>query len=445
MPNIYINKNTKFQCQNGNAVWFKAQNGDLKTSIMGVEILLDDCSLALIGAPRPGQCNLLPDPTTGAPSPCGAVVVTGNRWYNTTNVTVAGKKALNSGCSIRCPRQGIIRPFKPTYKSIKIDDHAKSIEIDINQSNEKSDQVQTENKGIQAEPQSARGHATTEMAGNNVNLNEGVRNEAVKCQENEKYAICNYKSCGQAGQCPYLSTSHEPTETNESKNAKILSENIGREAFDLYVRECGTIATILFGRNTYSIAHHHIVPVNQCFKQFPEIVKLANYFGYDINNALNGICLPTMNQGYDKQTLELRLEIAFTAMEQLGKQWHKGNHSYKLTDIERISKDVDALLISKSIKSYKSYKASVDEYLEMFRGKLVGESKCFARNYDTESKAFCDAMNHICGKIADKLRKFETEPKKSHSFFVSKIAFYYAYYDVLKDYQNIIFGGENNG
>jgi len=434
LANVYLNKNTRFQCQNGNAVWFKAEKGDKKTSIMGAETLLDDCNLRLIGTPRLGQCNLLLDPSTKAPSPCGAVMVVGNGWCNMSNVSVAGKKVLNSGCSIRCPRQGIIKPFRPTYKFIQVNDNVSNMEVDIAISNKKNNQNQFGNIEVQMKGDIVEDHVTTKK------IEESADSDIMK---NKKYVICNYKSCKQADQCPYFRMSHEPKEINENKNAKILSENMGKELFDLYAQECGAIATTLFGSNTYSIAHHHIIPVNQCFKHFPEIVKLANYFGYDINNALNAICLPTMNRGYDKQPLELRLQIAFTAMDKLGKQWHKGSHSYKLDTIEKISKEADELLISKSIKSYKTYKASVDEYLEMFRSKLVGESKCFVKNYDTESELFCNTMNHICKKVADKLRKFETEPQKSHSFFVSKISFYYAYYDILKDYQDIIFGGEN--
>ena len=414
----------------------------MKTSINGVGILLDDCSLKLIGTPRPGQCNLLPDPSTGAPSPCGALTIMGSGWINTTNVRVSVKKALYNGCLIRCQRQGIIPPFKPTFKFINVNDEVKNINVDIITFHNNQDHLVNFNVSIidtSDENESLDGAIEYSVKMENTSVQE-----AVNFEEKEKYAVCNYRNCKQASQCQYMQTSHKPRETNESKNANILKENLGRESFDLYAKECGEIATTLLGSETYSIAHHHIIPVNQCFKQYPEIVKLANYFNYDINNALNGICLPTMNQGYDKQPLDLRLEIAFLAMEKLGKQWHKGGHSYRLDSIEKISKEVDNLLILKSIKSYKSYKASVDEYLEQFRNKIVSEGKCFAKNYDVEAKLFCDTMNHICLKIANKLRKFETDPKESHSFFVSKIAFYYAYYDVLKDYQDIIFGGENS-
>ena len=34
MGKAYLNKNVKFQCQNGNAVWFNAQNGAVKVKIV---------------------------------------------------------------------------------------------------------------------------------------------------------------------------------------------------------------------------------------------------------------------------------------------------------------------------------------------------------------------------------------------------------------------------
>jgi len=406
----YLNKNVRFRCQNGNAVWFQAKNGNKTVSINGAEILLDDCILNLTGAPHQGQCNLLTDPSTGVPSPCGAINIKSS-WSNSTTLTVSGKKALNSACSISCLRQGTIKPFEQTFESINVDDSS----IPISLGNIKSIDFDS--------------HQTNNTEKQNT-LKEYKQNKEI---EDILYATCNYRNCPKAKNCQYLKTSYQLKESNESKNAKILRNNMGKDFFDLYTKECRLIATT--HREIYSIVHHHIIPVNQCFKNFPELIKLANYYNYDINNTLNGIYLPTMNEGYDKQPVEKKIRIAFIAMEKLEKQWHKGGHIYqgKLNEIEKISKDIDEHL--KDLKPFKDYKTSVDEYLQQFSIKIFEERTCKANK--EEAKNFCNTMNHISKKIALRLQQFISKPSKS--IFVSKMSFYYAYYDILKKYQSILF------
>ena len=116
----YLNKNVRFQCLNGNNVQFQVKKGYKTVFINGSEILLNDSTLNLIGTPHIGQCNLLLDPSTGLPSPCVAINVA-NTWKTSATLTVSGKKALNSSCSVSCFRQGIIQPFKPTLLSINVD------------------------------------------------------------------------------------------------------------------------------------------------------------------------------------------------------------------------------------------------------------------------------------------------------------------------------------
>lgn len=423
MGNLYLNKNVKFKCQDGNRVWFKAQNKDskIKVNINGAEALVDNCSLSLIGAPHPGQCNLFFDPATEQPSPCIAISIPGMGWNNSTNVSVSGKRLLGSSCSIKCLRQGSIKPFEPTYRPVNVDDNVSDTAI----SNTKA--------GI-----SEDSTADTEGENDKQKCEQG-KNSEEKAAERVPYALCDYENCSNAAECEYLKASFEIKEIDGSKNVGMLKENMENGNPDFYKEECRVITSTLFDGKTYTVAHHHIIPAKECFRQYPEIVMLANYYNYDINNALNGICLPTMKKGYGGQERDQKLEIAFEAMRKLGKQWHMGPHtnSKRASEIEKISKEIDDCFINS--KPIKDYKSSVNEYLDQFRNKLEAESKCRKKHFDIESKDFCDAMNHICRKIENKLRKFESDPQKSHSFFVSNMALYYAYYDVLKPYQNDLF------
>lgn len=428
MGKAYLNKNVKFQCQNGNAVWFNSQNGAVKVKIVSSEAIMDDCKLSIIGGIRPGQCNLVLTPN-GTPGPCSAPMVSGS-WNNDSKLKVGGKAVLTSGCSISCPVGGCIKPFKPTLMSITVDDAAKmqSVIISPNQNSDSSTSGEMQVK-------SAENGKSEELF--------AVKTEGTVCKENEnekendeelsvEYALCDYKNCEKAEKCEYLKALSTPKETDESKNAAELKINMGKDAFDLYAGECSDIATSLYGSYMYSIAHHHIIPVNQCFKSFPEIVKLANYYGYNINKAENGISLPTMNLGYDKQPFEMRKKISFTAMDKLGKQWHKGGHKYSC----KISADLDDVLS----RPFLHYKDAVDKELTSFSMMLNEEIKCRSDNYKQQAAEFAKVMDRICERVAKKLRRFEDHPRKSYPCYISKFAFYFAFQEELAGYENELFG-----
>lgn len=428
----YLNMNVRFKCQSGIAVWFKPMPSDSNTKINSANILLDDCKLQLVGPPRPGQCPLNPDKTTGAPLNCLAQTVSG-MWKNQSKVTVSGKKALLTNCSITCPLSGIIKPFNPTIVAINVDNNAKAQEANANDNkggmnshNETGEM--TEEKMIDSKYQS-NNHINNE---NDFASEKSKKGNNSKSVEEVLYALCDYKNCTKADECKYLSTSHCVKETNESKNAKDLRNNLGKDMFDLYAQECGDIATISYESYLYKVSHHHIVPVNQCFKSFAEIVKLANFYGYDINKAENGICLPTMNTGYNKQTLEERKKIAFNAMQTMGKQWHKGGHQYSC----KISAKIDGVLT----RPFLHYKDAVDKELMSYSIKLTDEMKCRTENFEKQSEEFTKIMDHICEKIAKKLRHFEDDARKSYPCYISKFAFYYAFQEELTGYEEELFG-----
>ena len=427
MTDTYLNKNTKFQCRNGNAVWFNPQNGDFKVKVNGAEVLLDDCKLALIGGQRLGQCNLLPDPSTGAPGICTSAMISGT-WKNESRMQISGKGTLTNACLISCPVGGIIKPFKPTTIMLNVDNNAKEQHVNIIEKEE--NKVKKQDSRCELDKNSNKKNTDIVVGSENKSIEEETKINNIT---NEiEYALCDYKNCRKANKCEYLKTPHTLKETNESKNAAELRINMGKDAFDLYAGECGNIATSLYGSYLYSIAHHHIVPANQCFKPFAEIVKLANYYNYNINKAENGISLPTMNLGYDKQPFELRKDISFNAMKVLGKQWHKGGHRYSC----KISAELDNVLP----RPFMHYKDAVDKELTSFSIKLTDEMKCRCDNYEKQAMEFTRMMDHICEKIARKLRRFEDDSKKSYPCYISKLAFYYAFYTELNGYEDELFG-----
>ncbi len=428
MGRKHLNKNCRFKCQNGNAVYFKPTSGDSKTTINGSGALLDNCSLKLIGSPRCGQCNMYVDPNTKGPGKCLETLVSGN-WNNTANVNVSGCGVLNGGCSIVCMAMGgTIKPFRATLNGINVDDAATDVSVTLG-SKEENMRAEHVESGHGTEKEKSDNDSADYVGGNQSDQ----RQSGDKASEDREvpYTLCDYKNCSKADECEYLKTSYGLMETDESKNAAMLKENMQAERFELYAKETRIIETLFYSGKKCSVAHHHIIPANQCFKSFPQIVKLANYYGYDINNANNGICLPTMRQG-DK-------DVVFYAMDKTGMQWHSGPHSYAsfMREIDGVGKKLDFLLIDS--RPIKDYKTSVDELLQQVLANLENNKCCRAENYEEQATQFCKIINHVSKKIDTKLRQFKVSPKSSSPFFVSRKSLYYAYYSLLKDFESDIF------
>ena len=445
MRNKYLNKNTQFICQAGINVRFISRNCVSDVRVAGEGILTDKCILQLVGSPQPGQCPFTPDPAkNGAPpGPCVSVVIGGGGWNNSSSLKIAGQSALKSSCSLNCSQGGVIKPFSPTFANLTVGDNADIVQIELSA---KGGALQkksvTENSGGSAgidKTDSSPGIRTAENrnVGKEVyrtEHNEAASNVSESRSQNDKYALCNSDKCDMAESCPYLKTSCEPAETNESKNAGILQKNMGVHS------DCGKIESCYWKGFPCSVQYHHIIPVNQCFKTFPSLVRLANFYGYDINNKMNGICLPGMSKGYDGKPESEKLEIAFYVMEHLKMQWHKGPHFYSdpFEELKGVSQKADRIFKNER-DHFKTYEKSVNEILQKYQNVLFSRKICRVKNYDLQKKKFCADMDHICKKIELKIREFERDPKKCTGFYVSKKALYYAYYDVLKDYSDEIF------
>ena len=413
MRNKYLNKDTQFICQSGVNVRFISQNCIQNVRVMGKGILTDKCILKLSGTPQPGQCPFTPDPSkNGAPpGPCASVIIGGSGWNNSSSLKISGQSALKSDCSLNCPLGGVIKPSPPTFVSLSVGDDADTVKTESSQKNSI-----TENENVRKE------------------LYHTEHNEVVSDISDDKYALCNSDKCDMAESCPYLKTSCELAETDESKNASILQKNMGLDS------DCGKIESCYWNGFQCSVQYHHIIPVNQCFKEFPSLVRLANFYGYDINNKKNGICLPGMSRGYNGSSEREKLEIAFYVMDRLKMQWHKGSHSYSdpFEEMKGISQKADRIF-KNEMDHFKTYKTSVNEILQKYQNTLFNRKICRAKNYELQKKKFCEDMDHICKKIELKIRDFERDPKKCTGFYVSKKALYYAHYDVLKDYIDEIF------
>jgi hypothetical protein len=104
------------------------------------------------------------------------------------------------------------------------------------------------------------------------------------------------------------------------------------------------------GKGKWTTAAHHLICAILCYGRLKPLVRMGSMVGYNINAKANGEALPTVCNPYpakrwsktgtgDERKLgDKRMEeadkdrVAFWVMQQTGKQWHVGSHSWEQQD-----------------------------------------------------------------------------------------------------------------
>lgn len=133
----------------------------------------------------------------------------------------------------------------------------------------------------------------------------------------------------------------------------------------------------------FTTAAHHLIPANQCLKAFPRLCQMCKVVGYDVNNGVNGMSLPTCGQqalnryarasGGHAKYGDLddadKKNAAFAIMKGFGKQWHVGHHNWSLgidleTDNEPHPSNYDKLVKQKLRKLESKFKSQGKQICE---------------------------------------------------------------------------------
>ncbi|MGL5963228.1 MAG: AHH domain-containing protein [Fusobacteriaceae bacterium] len=257
-------------------------------------------------------------------------------------------------------------------------------------------------------------------------LKEKKNSENSKTKKDKERKFCNEAECEQSDKekfknCKYRKKTNE-VDNNAAKLRTNLNTNTDKKDKDDF-DEISTLKKEENGKkNSCRIAAHHIISGKQVFQDLSEIVKLTQGVGYDINCAENGIFLPTneSNFGYDKKKIitdNEKIFSAYRAMDELGRQWHAGKHSYKIPK-DILNKNIEL----NEIKNYaETVRKKVQEKFKIERYKQT------CRDKDEQKKKIIEKMNQISLEIKEKLRDFKQNPQNSYPYFVSKVAVEYAY------------------
>ncbi|MBR0260460.1 MAG: AHH domain-containing protein [Selenomonadaceae bacterium] len=180
-----------------------------------------------------------------------------------------------------------------------------------------------------------------------------------------------------------------------------------------------------YGKSRWSYQSHHIICGNQVFAPHVEIVRLANFFGYDINNALNCIRLVSREDDYGAKPGG-KSASAYDIMSLSKIQWHLGGHSYKFSpkETERIKKRIRYFKKNGGDKIL-NYSELLSAELTKIESALTAQRVC--KNDERQKKIFIERMNNLSRKVKAALGSFAEKPQQSFPFYVSKEAYTFAF------------------
>ena len=245
-------------------------------------------------------------------------------------------------------------------------------------------------------------------------------------QDERKNLLCPYSS--DSAKCK--SCAYPQAGTQVDNDAAKLFANYTKHTQDAANRDaCDAHYYEIFaqyGKTHWSYQSHHIISGNQIFAPHTELVRLANFYGYDINNALNCIRLVSREDDYGQKPGG-KAASAYDAMSLSKIQWHLGGHSYKFSpeESQRIRAQINFYTKQNFSGELKNYAQLVSAELDKIETALRGRAVC--RNTDRQKAAFLQRMNNLSAKVKAKLAAFTDKPQRSFPYFVSKEAYAFAF------------------
>ena len=398
-----------------------------------------------------GSCQFLTNtiPQIGVPKPCPCKMSsTLAMWLGFSKNSACGSKMLLESSKIFCNVAGVQLEFKTagTNKTFQ----GNSISLSpippvsplIITPNEKFNAPEHSFAEKISSPEKIRPNLMCKSSGgkcnNRAEFNVPEHSFAEKISSPEKIRpnlICKGRGGKYCADCKYWSDRREtvPSGTNSKKLRDNYNAAKNHDEYDLYFDK---VVAPNEAANGWSDAAHHIISGEQVFKNFPELVKLAELCNYDINCYENCIMLIGKPDNYGtgdatqspKELAAAKSSDADLIMRDSGLQWHVAHHRYSFTNEE-------ATLIRRNFKTYLSKRNDVDAPeikcyadlvtadVEALLANLKLKPVCFRDN----PQNFIDAMNKLSQSIKAKLAAFQDKPQHSYPYYVSKEAYLYAF------------------
>ncbi|MDE6849196.1 MAG: hypothetical protein K2J44_07600 [Ruminococcus sp.] len=155
-----------------------------------------------------------------------------------------------------------------------------------------------------------------------------------------------------------------------------------------------------------------MISINDTYCRYPELVKLGNYFGYDINRMESCYFLPSWEKGngYGGKTTHYKKAQAYEVMDVSGLQWHVGQHNYCVELPQEIISKYQQL---STMKCYSDViNEDVKKIVKIFQRRF--KNGCPLENYENNREYFIRQMNGLSGKIEEQLDIFGLTRKTAY-------------------------------
>ncbi len=236
-------------------------------------------------------------------------------------------------------------------------------------------------------------------------------------EEEINHCICCL--CEKMSECPYINATSTISVNGASEKLRKNSPQKEAEYNEYSDRKMKRYKV------SWNNQAHHIISINAVYCQYPQLVKLGNYFGYDINCQENCYFLPCWEKddGYGQKDSHYKKAQAYQVMNVSGLQWHVGQHSYRTDIPDNIKEKYPEL------RDMDCYNDKVNKDIKLFLNKCSErfDGICPEENYEEHKKWFIDNMNAISETIGEYLNLFGNNPKDSFPYFVSLEALRFAY------------------
>ena len=283
---------------------------------------------------------------------------------------------------------------------------------------------------------------THEKKIDNLHHNKEYKEDSV-IRNNEDVAIedlyCPYDSAKErCKKCEYVKANSDhmlsaKREGSSKQPGAILRENYERDFFLLTSTRKRYRSPCLSLQEEYHIFEiigcgnqaHHILSTKDVYEQdkLKFVLKLANFYEYDVNEAYNCIVLPAYNSKAERTKNEFQVSFGkssdfdkrvskYYAMRKSGRQWHGGGHGDDFENSHNIS----------------CYATEVTDFVYQCMKRLKKDHcRIDTEFYEKDKKEFVTRLHRALDYVREKLIAFDLNPQNSLPFYVSRDAYEYAY------------------
>ena len=367
-----------------------------------------------------GICSILTSSAGGTPTPC-----TMNMWNNWISGFELQKKfngvpLLNEDAKMQCSVGSVISVQKPLPPIVQMNVGGAVFSANVGSKQNSPSSAASDKGSSSSNTERIKSEKVPKaIPVDKKNPTVGMPKEQVRETLSEKNCICSYELCEKAADCPYMQASSEILTDGAAAILRRNSSIKERRYTEYSERKMNE------NKISWNNQAHHLISIKAAYCQHPALVKLGNYFGYNINCQENCCFLPCWESGdgYGQKTLHFKKAQAYEVMKASGMQWHVGQHTYRVDLTSGILEKYPEL---RSIDCYNDkLNKDIKEILSACSNRFTGV--CLEENYKEHKEWFIGEMNNLSKSIEKYLNKFGYAPRNSFPYFVSLEALKYAY------------------